>query len=582
MGRPPPMKLRRRRSLVLALLAVHLVAMPSPAQQGVLPADERPELPDFPASPPAQAPLQLPELPEPSPEERRQLSSGLRVHVERFEVTGSTVFEPEELAAVTAPHAGQAIGTQELTAAADAVTTLYIEHGYVTSGAVVPDQDVSDGVVRIQVIEGSITQIDVRGARWFRPYYFQSRLRPVGGAPVNVFRLEQQLQRFQRDPYIERVEARLQHGESLGSSHLVLVVEEKLPLRLNLVASNQRSPSIGSIGLDVQPRIANLLGLGDELRADIGLTEGLNDYDVRYAVPVTPWDTRIGGRFRYTRGEVVEEPFDELDIVSFLRTIGVTVEQPLFRSEAHDLRVGLIGEHRKGETELLGENFCTIPQAVDCDSVVSVLRVFQAWTWRTRRSVLAARSTLNFGLDILGATRNPGSVPDGEFFAWLGQVQWAMRLPETLLETEIVARLDTQLSADPLLPIEKFALGGARTVRGYRENGLVRDNGVVASVELRIPLWREPLGRRVLELAPFADFGHAWDRSSPAKLPTRTIASLGVGLRFSPWKWLYGELYWGGRLRSLSTAGSESDLQDDGISFLVRVDQDLLTGWLGD
>ena len=73
-------------------------------------------------------------------------------------------------------------------------------------------------------------------------------------------------------------------------------------------------------------------------------------------------------------------------------------------------------------------------------------------------------------------------VADGRFIAWLGQLQYVYRLPSSLLDSQVVGPLDGQLASDPLLSIEKFAIGGARTVRVYRENQLVRDNGVVASV----------------------------------------------------------------------------------------------------
>ena len=127
--------------------------------------------------------------------------------------------------------------------------------------------------------------------------------------------------------------------------------------------------------------------------------------------------------------------------------------------------------------------------------------------WQGGSYVLAARTTLSVGLDVLDATSNPGKAPDGEFVAWLTQVQGVWRLPEFLLGTQIYARVDSQLTNRALLSIEKFAVGGERTVRGYRTNQLVRDQGVVASIEARIPVYRSPLGRPILEFTPFADVG---------------------------------------------------------------------------
>ncbi len=67
-----------------------------------------------------------------------------------------------------------------------------------------------------------------------------------------------------------------------------------------------------------------------------------------------------------------------------------------------------------------------------------------------------------------------------KLLAWLGQFQLAHRLWDS--DNQVILRADAQLTRDPLLPIEKFAVGGANTVRGYRDNQLVRDNGLVLSV----------------------------------------------------------------------------------------------------
>lgn len=88
---------------------------------------------------------------------------------------------------------------------------------------------------------------------------------------------------------------------------------------------------------------------------------------------------------------------------------------------------------------------------------------------------------------LLGATINP-SPPDGKFFTWSGQFQWAWRLP--YWDSEVLFRSDVQLASEALLSLEKLPVGGANSVRGYRENQLVRDNGWLSSLE---PTFRTPL-----------------------------------------------------------------------------------------
>lgn len=181
------------------------------------------------------------------------------------------------------------------------------------------------------------------------------------------------------------------------------------------------------------------------------------------------------------------------------------------------------------------------------------------WVERGAKRVLAARSQFSVGLDAFDATIN-NTGTDGQFFAWLGQFQWVQQLsPGTLL----LARVDAQLTPDSLLPLEQLGIGGVDTVRGYRQNQLVTDNGILASVEVRIPLTLA----NVLQLAPFFDIGTAWNNRSPDPEPT-TLASIGLGFR-----WLIGDalalrLDYGIPLVAVSNRGDS--LQDHGLYFSVR------------
>ena len=112
----------------------------------------------------------------------------------------------------------------------------------------------------------------------------------------------------------------------------------------------------------------------------------------------------------------------------------------------------------------------------------------------------------------------------------MGQAQWARRLG--VLDTELIARTDLQLAKEALLPLEQIAVGGRFSVRGYRENQLVRDNGWLASVEARIPVIRERRWANYVQVAPFVDVGHAWNTNRPTPELT-TLASVGLGLRSS-------------------------------------------------
>ena len=560
---------RARSALAGALVAAAALVAPLPAapQARQRPGDRPPpDLEEFAPEVEPESPLTLPPLEPRTGDDAARPSAGLHALVRAFRVEGSTVFEAAELEALTAPYTGGAISSEQLLEARDAVTRHYIEHGYVTSGAVIPDQPIEDGVVVLRVVEGELAEIEVRGAQGFRPSYFQDRLRRAGRRPVSLQRLERELRRFQREPGIRSVHAELTPGTRLGESVFVLAVDEERRFALSATLGNPESPRIGAGGGWLRASYLNPLGLGDLLSAEFGGTEGLWNVDVQYRVPITSRDTELRLRFYQSRSDVVERPFDELDIENVSVEYGIGLRHPVYRSPTQSLWLGLMGEYRKSKSYLAGERFSFGEGPEDGQSVVSVLRLVQDWTLRGRSDVLAARSTLSFGIGALGATTHGGDTPDGRFFAWLAQLQWGHRLPERYRSSELIARLDAQLTEDRLLSLEKFGMGGLRTVRGYQENQLVRDNGIAGSVELRIPVLQTRGGLPLLQIAPFFDIGRSWERGGFGS--TRTISSLGLGLRSRPSERIFAEVYWAGRLRKgISRTGHS--IQNQG--FHVRV-----------
>jgi hemolysin activation/secretion protein len=147
------------------------------------------------------------------------------------------------------------------------------------------------------------------------------------------------------------------------------------------------------------------------------------------------------------------------------------------------------------------------------------------------------------------------------FFAWLGQLRGVYRHPSTGAELRL--RGDLQLADRSLLPLEQFSVGGPGSVRGYRRNQLVRDQGFAAALDLRIPVWRTADARPLVTLGPFIDVGRAWnrDRVTPG---IRTLSSIGAALEWTPIPSLAFELEWAYGLRDVDRT---SDLQDESVYF---------------
>ncbi len=317
-----------------------------------------------------------------------------------------------------------------------------------------------------------------------------------------------------------------------GESELHVRVAETLPFSVALGFNNYQSPSIGAERGLITLAHRNLTGHGDILSVTYIRSAGLDlQLDASYTLPLTARDTTLSLRYGKDDTIVAEEPFEALDIQTATDTFGITLRHPFSRTLTQEFALGLTGEHKRSETSLLGEPFSFSLGVEDGEANVTAVRFTPEWIHRTQHQVIVARSRFTVGVDVLDATTHTdSSIPDGRFFAWLGQFQWVRRLPVWDIQT--IVRLDVQLADDPLLSVEQIAVGGRFSVRGYRENQLVRDNGLITSLEVRVPLLREKPWADLVQVAPFVDYGRAWNTDLPTPNP-RTIASVGVGLRWA-------------------------------------------------
>ncbi|MEM8613764.1 MAG: ShlB/FhaC/HecB family hemolysin secretion/activation protein, partial [Cyanobacteria bacterium P01_H01_bin.105] len=432
----------------------------------------------------------------------------------------------------------------------------------ITSGAFIPNnQDLTSGSVQIQVIEGEIEELQVNGLTRLRQSYIRRQLARAMAPPFNQRDLEQGLQLLQLDPVLARVNAELTAGSGPGQSLLILDLQEAETFNLSLSTNNYRSPSIGSTGANFGLAVSHPLGLGDRLSASYGLTEGLDLYDVTYSIPVSAKNGTVQFRASNSDSEIVQDAFRDVGIRSETTTLSAGFRQPLVRTPAEEFALGLDFEWKRSRSFILEDipfSFSLGPE--EGRSQVSAVRFYQDWVKRSQSRVLAARSQFSVGLDILDATTNDSGI-DGRFFSWLGQFQWIEQVSPRFL---VLTRVGAQLTPDALLPIERFSLGGIGTVRGYSQNQLVADNAVTGSVELRIPVTRDP---NIIQLTPFLEAGIGWNNEIPDPDPS-FLASLGLGARWNINPELSIRLDYGLPLVDADDTGDS--LQENGLYFLLN------------
>jgi len=459
------------------------------------------------------------------------------------------------------------------------LTTYYQKRGYINSIAIIPDQEVTDGIIRIRVIEGRLTAIQLFDNNQVSNAYIFARLEPVmekKGRILNVYELEKSLQEciplLTRNPRIQKINVRLMPGISMGEATLEIHVIETPMMQIKLDVNNHHSPAIGSYCGEIGFRHLNPLGFGDAVHLQYGMTEGLDDMAFNYHFPI---NTRAHFTFAADRSEsvVIADPYDQFDLTNKVSRFSMGVTWPFFQNLAHEFSMTIRMERLHAETTFMGYPFALGGADENGESDLSIAHCIHEWIHRSNKHVLGIRSTASFGLDAFDATIND-SGPDGRFATWLIQTQYHRHLD--FWDSEIIARLDLRYSNKQLMPSQKFVLGGAQSVRGYRENRITSDDGQLFSLQFQKPLTRFPLpglSRKPddghLVGACFFDYGNAQNVDEADPKPNN-ISSIGTGFHWHINPGVVAKIYWAYALRDLERP-EQNDIQDDGIHFQFQM-----------
>ncbi len=492
-------------------------------------------------------------------------SDPLKVTIQQFNFEGNTKFNNQELQQQLKPYLNQPITFAQLIAARTAITQYYTQNNYITSGAFIPTQTISkNGTVTLQVVEGKVSEININIQGRLNHNYIKSRLKKATTAPLNQEKLFSALQLLQLDPNIKTISAELSADIRPDISILDVEVVTANPWQIATISNNGRAPSVGTFRRGVEVGYGNLTGMGESLNTLYTNTDGSDTVEVSYSIPVNSSNGRIKLFYRHRDNEVIESPFERLDIESNSNTYELSFRQPIVETPWQNLSLGLSATKRDSQTSILGTNF-PLSEGADenGETKLSILQFFQDYQLRGDNQVLAFNSQFNVGLGILDATVNSNE-PDSRFFYWRGQGQWVRELGENTL---LVLGADVQLSASELVPLERFGLGGYRSVRAYRQDTRLTDNGVLGTLELRLPVPWISGEKRLFQVVPFIDGGVAWNSDGEEVDRRNGLAAVGVGLQVSLWERVNMRLDYG--IPLVDVDSQDKTAQEEGFYFSV-------------
>ena len=487
--------------------------------------------------------------------------------LKHFEIVGNRTLPDSEIDALLEPYLFRPISFVELLEAQQKITQLLIDRGYLTSGAYIPPQTITDRTVEIQIIEGRIEEIEIYGLKHLRPEYIRSRIELATKPPLNRAKLLNALQLLQLNSRIDRISAELSPGINPGESLLEIEIEEANTFKTELTFNNYQAVSVGSQSRELSLGDDNLLGFGDRLSVNYINTPSSNSLGgLSYSIPLSAKDDEFQIIYGYSDSSITSEPFEDLGLSSRSSYLEANYRFPVIRTPRQEIAVGFAFARQNSQLFLMDRGFPTLARGTDVEGVtkISTLRFFQEYSTRSNRHVFAVNSQFNIGLNIFDATINAKD-PDSQFLIWRGQTQYIRQLGD---RTNLLLRGGLQLADRPLVSLEQFRAGGALSVRGYRRDRSLGDNGLFLSTELRNSIWQTVDGNSGLELSPFIDFGRVWNNDDLA-IDNNTLASVGLALQLFLDDIFSARIDWG--VPIITDKGFQSNsLQDNGIYFSIQ------------
>ena len=421
----------------------------------------------------------------------RAAPEGPRFEVREIQFTPSEILSAEELESIARQYRGRRLNMADLQELAERVNALYRAKGVVTARAVIPPQEISEGVVRVRLVEGRVGRLRIDGNASTSERYIAERLQPPGSL-VDLKRLENDLVRFNRTNDVQ-LRAELKPGEQFGTTDFLLSAAEPPRHELRAFIDNAGSESTGQWRSGVTYLNRSLLGWRDDLSLSTTHADGLEGYSASYGFPFNPSGGRITAAYYKDRTQVKHGPFAALDI-SGKSTAGIlSLRQPVYLGEKMQVDLLAGAKKRESSTWLSG--------------------VFLQRT-ETEDGTLGAEVQLSdargFSLASYSVTAGEARVPDRTSYT-VGR--------GTLRRTHELGRgwsargnLSFQHSDDDLLPSsEQFFIGGEGSVRGYPVGVYSGDQGASLNLELHHPLavvGRGTAGLPEIGLTGFFFFDH--------------------------------------------------------------------------
>ena len=490
---------------------------------------KEPKVGDFNRTPPAPPPVEQKKLLQ-EPEKQEKTEKDIKINVSKFNFTGNTVLSNDQLASLTSNFTGKELSYKQLTDVLGVISNFYRQLG-LWARAILPEQDIKNGVVTIQIIEGRLGKVIIKSEvqepnlklEIVRKYIENKISRQ---SILNINQLEKNIQNLNNIPGIQAV-ATLEAGQAVGETDVVIQLENRRRLSGTFQGDSFGSRSSGRSRVTALVNVDSLLKEGEQFTIQRVQTIG-SEYNAVAGSFRIGYDGTRGtlraAKLRYDLGD----PFSSTNPTGNSEELSLSIDKPL----------NAIGKTNLSSNFTLSksdyENKNNTPSNVQKEILRAIAKLnFNRADQFFKGGVNYGSLSLTIGDLDDTSTNSTTNNALGQFSKLNANVSRFQRLTD---QNALQVNLSGQYSFKNLDSGEKFSLGGPYGIRAYPNSEGQGDHGLMANVELKHGF------SKTLEGMIFYDWGwvqqyqntySTWNQNNPTLKNIYQLQGAGVGLNWN-------------------------------------------------
>lgn len=404
----------------------------------------------------------------------------------------------------------------DIYAIVDKINTLYTEKGYVTCRAFLPPQTISNGTVKLLLVEGRTGDATVNGNKYTKSKYIKNRLHLTEGEIANVKELNKDLLLFNATNSTQ-LRIIMKAGSKPGTTDYEITAYEPKRDTWTVFEDNAGSYSSGEYRTGLFFNTKSLSGNCDALSLGTVYSEGTRAANAMYSRSLGRSGTKMNLLYSSNAVKVVKGDYEDM-IKGHANSYAIGFTQPILVNETTRSEVSLDYNRQNSKTDWL------TPRINMVDDKVQDVALGYALTNYGASHVFYQKHSYVRGYSKQEADMGTGAEPSNRHFGFYKFNALYQKLYKAGQMWNL--RADAQWSGtDGLVSARQFYMGGMYSVRGYKENFLGGDSGFTFSAEYTVPVIN-----RNTNAFTFFDYGHVYGNGQSDDQHD-VLASVGLGMR---------------------------------------------------